>query len=44
MLLPKAGAMTQAEADDWVKSQLQASEEGVFFGTSNYYAYVLRRP
>ena len=44
VLLPKAGAMTQAEADAWVESQMQASNEGVFFGTSNYYAYVLRRP
>jgi ubiquinone/menaquinone biosynthesis C-methylase UbiE len=43
-LLPKAGAMTQEEADAWVASQLRASEEGVFFGTSNYYSYVLRRP
>lgn len=43
-LLPKAGAMTQDEADAWVASQMRASEEGVFFGTSNYYGYVLRRP
>jgi ubiquinone/menaquinone biosynthesis C-methylase UbiE len=43
-LLPKAGAMTQEEADAWVASQLRASEEGVFFGTSNYYGYVLRSP
>ena len=43
-LLPKAGAMSQEEADTWVSSQLRASEEGVFFGTSNYYGYVLRRP
>lgn len=43
-LLPKAGAMTQEEADAWVASQMRASEEGVFFGTSNYYGYVLRRP
>ncbi len=35
--------MTQEEADAWVASQLRASEEGVFFGTSNYYGYVLRR-
>jgi ubiquinone/menaquinone biosynthesis C-methylase UbiE len=43
-LLPKAGAMTQEQADAWVASQVRASEEGVFFGTSNYYGYVLRRP
>ena len=42
-LLPKAGAMTEEEADAWLESQLRASEEGVFFGTSNYYGYVLRR-
>lgn len=43
-LLPKAGVMTQEDADAWVASQIRASEEGVFFGTSNYYGYVLRRP
>jgi hypothetical protein len=43
-LLPKAGAMSQEEANAWVASQMRASEEGVFFGTSNYYGYVLRRP
>lgn len=42
-LLPKAGAMTQEKADAWVESQMRASDEGVFFGTSNYYGYVLRR-
>lgn len=42
-LLPKAGTMTQDEANAWVAARLRASEDGVFFGTSNYYSYVLRR-
>lgn len=43
-LLPRAGAMTETEAQAWVDAQLAASDEGVFFGASNYYGYVLRRP
>jgi ubiquinone/menaquinone biosynthesis C-methylase UbiE len=39
-LLPKTGAMTEAEAASWLQSLKRASEEGVFFAASNYYAYV----
>ena len=42
-LLPKSGAMTDAQAQSWGKSMFKRSEEGVFFGASNYYAYVARR-
>lgn len=42
-LLPKAGAMSEAEAEAWAADLLRSSEEGVFFGSSNYYGYVLRR-
>lgn len=42
-LLPKSGAMTDAQAQSWVKSMFKRSEQGVFFGASNYYAYVARR-
>ena len=42
-LLPKAGAMDQPEAQAWADAQLEASEQGVFFGASNFFGYVLRR-
>lgn len=43
-LIPKAGTMTQAEVDAWADGLHDDSEAGVFFGSSNYYAYVARRP
>lgn len=41
---PSSGMATPEEADAWVSELEVASENGVFFGSSNYYAYVLRRP
>lgn len=43
-LIPKAGVMTEDEADAWAAALRRDSEAGVFFGSSNYYAYVARRP
>lgn len=43
-LMPAADAMTAAEASAWADRLLEASESGVFFGASNYYGYVLRKP
>jgi ubiquinone/menaquinone biosynthesis C-methylase UbiE len=43
-LIPKSGVMTEAEADAWAESLRRDSEAGVFFGASNYYGYVARRP
>ena len=43
-LMPTAGAMTAAEASAWGDRLTQASESGLFFGASNYYGYVLRKP
>ncbi len=43
-LMPTAGAMTTAEASAWGDRLTQASESGLFFGASNYYGYVLRKP
>jgi hypothetical protein len=43
-LAPKSGAMTEAEATRWANAQLKASDKGVFFGASNYYTYIARRP
>jgi ubiquinone/menaquinone biosynthesis C-methylase UbiE len=43
-LLPRAGAMTEAEAAQWAKDMVQRSERGVFFAATNFYSYVARRP
>jgi ubiquinone/menaquinone biosynthesis C-methylase UbiE len=43
-LLPQSGVMTNEEANAWVDARLRASTQGVFFGASNYYSYVARRP
>ena len=42
-LIPKAGVMTGEEADAWAAALRSDSDQGVFFGSSNYYAYVSRR-
>ena len=39
-LLPKAGAMTESQALEWAAAMLRRSDQGTFFGASNYYAYV----
>jgi len=43
-LLPKSGVMTEQEADAWAEGLRIDSENGVFFGASNFYGYVIRRP
>ncbi len=43
-LAPKSGTMTDAEATRWANALRNDSEEGVFFGASNYYAYIAKRP
>ena len=43
-LLPKADAMSEAAASVWADNMLRDSDAGVFFGASNYYTYVARRP
>jgi ubiquinone/menaquinone biosynthesis C-methylase UbiE len=43
-LLPKAGVMTDEEANAWAEGLQSDSANGVFFGASNYYGYVIRRP
>ena len=42
-LLPKAGAMTEVEVRGWADTMTRRSEEGIFFGASNYYSFVARR-
>jgi hypothetical protein len=43
VLLPKAGAMTEAEADAFVGGLERDMAEGRFFGSCAFYAYVARR-
>ena len=43
-LMPTAGAMTESEASAWADRLIRASESRLFFGASNYYGYVLRKP
>jgi ubiquinone/menaquinone biosynthesis C-methylase UbiE len=40
---PKSGVITQEEADDWVAELETASDNGTFFGSTNYLAYVFRK-
>jgi ubiquinone/menaquinone biosynthesis C-methylase UbiE len=42
-LVPKSGVMSEAEAEAWAQALLEASDTGVFFGSCNYYGYVLKR-
>ena len=42
-LIPKAGVMTEDEADAWAAALWRDSGAGVYFGSSNYYAYMARR-
>ena len=43
-LLPKAGAMTEAQAADWVAAMFRRSDQETFFGACNYYSYVAVKP
>jgi ubiquinone/menaquinone biosynthesis C-methylase UbiE len=43
-LIPRAGVMTEEEAGVWAEALLKDSADGVFFGASNYYSYVAKRP
>lgn len=43
-LIPNSGVMTTEEINQWVDARLQESKDNIFFGASNYYAYVAKRP
>lgn len=43
-LVAKSGVMTEREADAWATALHGDSDAGVFFGSSNFYAFVARRP
>jgi len=42
-LLPSAGAMSESEARALVDATMQRSDEGTYFGASNFYSYVAVR-
>jgi SAM-dependent methyltransferase len=42
-VLPKSGAMSDSEARAWVNIMLAQSDEGTYFGASNFYSYVASR-
>ncbi len=42
-LIPKAGVMSQDEADAWAAALRSDSEAGIFFGSSNFYSYIAKR-
>jgi 2-polyprenyl-3-methyl-5-hydroxy-6-metoxy-1,4-benzoquinol methylase len=43
-LLPKAGAMSEAEARILVDAAMKRSHEGTYFGATNFYSFVAMRP
>jgi ubiquinone/menaquinone biosynthesis C-methylase UbiE len=42
-LVPQSGIMPAEEINAWADARMRDSGEGVFFGASNFYAYVARR-
>jgi ubiquinone/menaquinone biosynthesis C-methylase UbiE len=42
-ILPKAGAMSDTAVRTWVDAMVKRSDEGIFFGASNYYSFVAIR-
>jgi SAM-dependent methyltransferase len=43
-LLPKSGAMTEAEAQALVDAVMKQSDEGTYFAATNFYSFVATRP
>ncbi len=43
-ILPKSGQVSADEANAWADTMERYSAQGVFFGSCNFYSYILRRP
>ena len=43
-LLARSGLLAQEIADDWQDFQVRSAGDNTFFGASNYYTYLMRRP
>lgn len=44
VLAPRAGTMSEGEAEAFKSYQLKSSADGTFFGSCNYYSYITQRP
>jgi ubiquinone/menaquinone biosynthesis C-methylase UbiE len=44
VLLARSGLLSQALVDDWRAFQARSAADNTFFGASNYYTYLTRRP
>ncbi len=44
VLAPRAGTMSEGEAEAFKSYQLKSSADGTFFGSCNYYTYIAQRP
>jgi len=44
VLLARSGLLPQALVDDWRAFHVQSVADNIFFGASNYYTYLTRRP
>ena len=44
VLLTRGGLLPQAVVDDWRAFQARSVADNTFFGASNYYTYLTRRP
>ena len=42
-LVPQAGVLSSEEINSWADARLKESENGTFFGASNFYSYIVRR-
>jgi hypothetical protein len=43
-LVAQAGLVPEAHVQTWLEEQRQSAQDSTFFGASNYYAYLARRP
>ncbi len=43
-LMPASGSVSEARATEIIQGIFADSEKGVFFGSSNYYSYIAKRP
>ena len=43
VLLPKVGVADEAQVNSWIEQQMRNSAEGTFFGSINFYTYLLAK-
>jgi hypothetical protein len=42
-LVPQSGVLSSEQINAWADARLKDSDDGIFFGASNFYGYVARR-